>query len=141
MVRGLRRPALVDGAARPEGLAVCNLPSAPSGAGSGGDGRRLIRRGLHPGMAGADHVDAGAPAARAAPAQLDQRHVTAAGVDQGLQVRVTLMATRPAGQHDAHVACGECGPWRRQPVSGMAVRSASVARPASIRSGAGGGCD
>ena len=117
-MRGLPRATLVDGAECPEGLAVRNLPSAPSGARSGGDGRRLIPSSrtprLHPGVAGADHVDVRAPALRAAPAQMDQQHVAAAGVDQGGQVRVALMTARPAGQQDAHVAGVECGPCRRQ---------------------------
>ena len=45
--------------------------------------------------------------------------VAATGFNQGLQVRVALMAARPAGQHHAHVA--------GSPVSGMGLRSASVA--------------
>jgi len=73
MVRGLPRPALVVGAECPEGLAVPGLSPAPSGGGLGGDGRRLIRSRLHPGVAGADHVDPLAPALRAAPAQLRRR--------------------------------------------------------------------
>ena len=73
---------------------------------------------------GADHVDARAPALRAAPAQMDQRHVAAAGRDQGGKVRVALMAARPAGQHHAHIAGPQRRPRRRQLV---VTRGASAA--------------
>jgi len=45
---------------------------------------------------------------------LPWRPAAAAGVDQGVQVRIALMAARPAGQQDAHVAGAKRAPWRRQ---------------------------
>ena len=68
-------------------------PAGPSGAGSGDDGRRMILSSRtprqHPGVAGADHVDARAPALRAAPAQLDQRHVGRGQRQSGLVLLIS----------------------------------------------------
>jgi hypothetical protein len=84
----------------------------PRGASARSAGRRSPRQDT--GIAGADHVDAVAPAACAAPPQADQRDIAAAGLDEAPQVCIGLVAAVPAGQQYADVAGGERRPRRRQ---------------------------
>ena len=58
--------------------------------------------------------------------------VAATGFNLGLQVRVALMAARPAGQHHAHVAGSKCGPRGRQFVVIVAHRWARWSGPVAV---------
>jgi len=169
-VRGLPRATLVGGAARAdlagkEKRHDLHQPREGAAVASGGRSGELCWRCL----------------ALPERADRDLRHVAPAGVDQGVQVRIALMAARPAGQQDAHVAGAKRAPWRGQLMAIVAhccarwsgpggdqfgerlpdrhsaesrargrgvgsalapkhigpIRSASMARSASIRGGAG----
>ena len=57
-----------------------------------------------------DGIDVLMATPRTAPAKLDQRHVAAAGIYQGLEIGVTPVAARPARQAHPNVGGGQSGP-------------------------------
>ena len=100
-----------------------------------GSGRPRWSPRLHLGLRRHYEIGKLTAAVGAAEPQLDQRHVAAAGIDQGLQVSIAPMAAGLAPHQHPDIA----GPQRRprvgRPSFGMARRSASVAAAASIRCG------
>jgi hypothetical protein len=57
-----------------------------------------------------DGIDVLMAAPRTPPAKLDQRHVTATGIYQGLEIGVTPVAARPTRQAHPNVRGGQSGP-------------------------------